>query len=81
MSIDVQVTGGGTISNGEQRADSATVAKCSLCASDVDACATIGDGKTACAACLRARLDALSIARFRLSHSASGAIPWGKVTS
>ena len=37
MGIDVHVTGGGTISNGELRADSAAVARCTLCAREVDA--------------------------------------------
>ena len=80
MAIDVQVTGGGTISNGELRVDANAVARCTLCAREVEASATIGDGMTACASCLRERLDALSVARFRLRESRSGSLPWGKVT-
>jgi hypothetical protein len=80
MSIDVQVTSGGTISNGELRTDPTTVARCSLCSQQVDVSVGIGDGGTACAPCLRARLDAISVARFRLGESRSGSIPWGKVT-
>jgi hypothetical protein len=82
MSIDVQVSGGGTVSNGAVKVDPTTVARCSLCAKDVEAAVGIGPDKTACAACLRDRLDALSVARFRL-HEQTGAprsIPWGKVT-
>lgn len=79
-SIDVHVTGGGCITNGELRIDGATRARCSLCASDVEACASVGDA-FACAPCLRERLDALSIARFRLRESSSGSLPWGKVTA
>lgn len=79
MTIDVQVTGGGTISNGELRTDASAVAHCTLCARKVEAAATLGDGATACAQCLRERLDALSVARFRLGSS-SGSLPWGKVT-
>lgn len=81
MSIDVRVTGGGTISNGELRVDTSTVARCTLCAREVEASASIGEGISACAACLRDRLDALSVARFRLRReSHSGSLPWGKVT-
>lgn len=80
MAIDVHVTGGGTISNGELRVDAAAVARCTLCARDVEASATLVQGTTACAPCLRERLDALSVARFRLRESRSGSLPWGKVT-
>jgi hypothetical protein len=80
MSIDVHVTGGGSISNGELRVDANAVAQCNLCSRDVDAAVTIGPARSACAACLRDRLDALSVARFRLPTSGTGSIPWGKVT-
>ncbi len=77
--IDVHVTGGGQIVRGELRVDADTHARCTLCTRDVEAAAAIGDG-FACAPCLRDRLDALSIARFRLRESRSGSLPWGKVT-
>ena len=77
--IDVHVTGGGTILNGEVKEDGKTVARCALCAKDVEASAAIG-AAFACAPCLRDRLDALSVARFRLQQSRSGSLPWGKVT-
>jgi hypothetical protein len=77
--IDVHVTGGGTISNGELRVDTKAVAQCSLCSKKVEASVSIGDA-AACAVCLRDRLDALSVARFRLRESSSGSLPWGKVT-
>lgn len=79
MAIDVSVTGGGIIAGGELRPDAKAVATCTLCSKQVDATATIGDG-AACAPCLRDRLDAISVARFRLYESRSGALPWGKVT-
>lgn len=79
--IDVHVTGGGSIIGGELRTDAAVVASCSLCSTKVEAAAALGEGTFACAACLRERLDALSVARFRLRESRSGALPWGKVTS
>jgi hypothetical protein len=77
--IDVQITGGGTITNGELRVDAATKARCGLCSRDVEAAAAIGSGH-ACATCLRERLDAISVARFRLRESRSSSLPWGKVT-
>ncbi len=79
MSIDVLVTGGGTISNGKLSADPSAVARCTVCSKQVEAAASLGPGLTACAPCLRDRLDALSVARFRLQES-GGPIPWGKVT-
>jgi hypothetical protein len=81
-SIEVHVTGGGVIRSGELRADADVRARCSLCSRDVEASASIAanSGEHACAACLRERLDALSVARFRLRESRSGALPWGKVT-
>jgi len=78
--IDVHVTRGGTITNGEVKPDAKTVARCSLCAKEVEASVTIGAAGNACAPCLRDRLDALSVARFRLRESSSGSLPWGKVT-
>lgn len=77
--IDVHVTGGGTISNGELRVDTSASARCGLCARDVEAAAAIG-ASFACAPCLRERLDALSVARFRLRESRTSSLPWGKVT-
>jgi hypothetical protein len=77
--IDVHVTGGGTISNGELKIDSGTHARCGLCARDVEAAAAIAE-TFACANCLRERLEAMSIARFRLRESRTSSLPWGKVT-
>lgn len=77
--IDVHVTGGGTISGGELKIDASTHARCGLCAREVEATAAIAD-KFACAQCLRERLDAMSVARFRLRESRTSSLPWGKVT-
>lgn len=81
MSIDVQVTGGGKVTNGAVSIDPTTKATCSLCSKSVESSVTIGAGGTACAQCLRDRLDALSVARFRLQDTTGPrSIPWGKVT-
>ena len=77
--IDVQVTGGGIITNGELKIDTTINARCGLCARDVESAAAIA-GTYACAQCLRERLDALSVARFRLRESRTSSLPWGKVT-
>lgn len=81
MSIDVKISGGGVVINGAVSVDPTTKATCSLCSKSVDAAVGIGPDRTACAACLRDRLDALSVARFRLQDtSGPRSIPWGKVT-
>lgn len=77
--IDVRVSRGGSIVGGVVEVDSALIARCSLCASEVEAVASLGGESFACAQCLRERLDAMSVARFRLKES-RGSIPWGKVT-
>jgi hypothetical protein len=77
--IDVHVSQGGSIVGGDVRPDAKLVAKCTLCARDVESAASLGSSGFACAPCLRERLDALSVARFRLKESGSGT-PWGKVT-
>lgn len=77
--IDVHVSQGGSIVGGAVRPDAKLVASCTLCASEVESAASLGPGAFACAPCLRERLDALSVARFRLRESGSGT-PWGKVT-
>lgn len=77
--IDVHVSHGGTIVGGDVRPDPKLVARCSLCTRTVESSASLQAGAFACAPCLRERLDALSVARFRLKESGSGT-PWGKVT-
>jgi len=81
MSIDVQITSGGTVKNGAVSVDPSTSASCSLCGKKVEAAVGIGPERTACAPCLRDRLDALSVARFRLQESGpKSTTPWGKVS-
>jgi hypothetical protein len=77
--IDVRVSRGGSIVGGVVEVDASLVVKCALCASEVEAAASLMSGTYACAACLRERLDAMSVARFRLKES-RGSLPWGKVT-
>ena len=81
--ITVKVAGYGTMKGAELQRDAATRASCSLCGGEAEAVADLGSGGAyACAACLRARLDALSVGRFRLreGHSERPGSPWGKVS-
>jgi hypothetical protein len=78
--IDVLVSQAGSIVAGELRTDPSVVAKCTLCSREAESAAAIGGGGFACAPCLRERLDALSVARFRLCEPRSTGTPWGKVT-
>lgn len=77
--IDVHVTQGGRIVGGEVSTDARLVAHCALCGQDVESSASLTRGEFACAPCLRERLDALSVARFRLKETGART-PWGKVT-
>ena len=77
--IDVHVSEGGRIVGGEVSLDARTVAHCNLCGREVESAASLAGGQFACGPCLRDRLDALSVARFRLKESGNRT-PWGKVT-
>lgn len=81
--ITVKVAGCGTMSASALERDDATRAACTLCGAEAEAVASLGpSGVFSCAPCLRARLDALSVARFRLREGQSerGGSPWGKVS-
>lgn len=81
--IEVRITNGGRVAQGQVERDESVRASCTLCANSVEASASItapgGAEAFACAACLRERLDALSVARFRVYDTAQG-LPWGKVS-
>lgn len=77
--IEVRVTGRGVIREGNATRDAGVKAHCSLCSSEAEAVASLANGAFACAACLRARLDALSVGRYRLAEQSS-TTPWGKVS-
>jgi hypothetical protein len=78
--IDVRVSEVGHITNGETTRDANVRAMCVLCNEKVEATADIGAAGHACAACLRARLDALSVGRWRLRDSEDSRLPWGKAS-
>lgn len=83
MSFSVHITGRGAMTGDALHPDPAAVAHCDLCDRDVELVVGVAAAR-ACRACLRQRLDAASIASYRLSEGLSeggGALPWGKVTS
>jgi hypothetical protein len=80
--IEVRVDGRGIVTGTEAREDTAIRAVCSNCGQTSDVVASLGgaDGGAkmfACAGCLRERLDAMSVARYRMKEASPG-IPWGK---
>jgi hypothetical protein len=83
--IEVRVAGRGTMRGEDAVEDATTRATCSLCGQEAEAVASLmlGDPPDiapiyACASCLRSRLDALSVGRYRLKKPGAG-LPWGKV--
>jgi hypothetical protein len=80
--IEVRVGGRGVASAEELRMDPATQAKCDLCEKDLDAVVSVGraggPAVFACAECIRERLGAMSIARWRLKDDHK--TPWGKIS-
>lgn len=79
--IEVRVHGAGVVTGDNVQVDEATEGICTVCGAESDAVASIGPGMFACADCLRARLDAVSVARWRLRANPQGGLPWGKLTS
>ena len=83
--IEVRLTGRGVVVGEDVRTDAEIKADCGLCGRSVEAVASVAAPGAAdayaCPDCLRARLDALSVARWRLRSDTEGHLPWGKVTS
>ena len=82
QTITVRVAGYGTMSGAELERDASTRAECTLCGAAAEAVASLGSVGFSCPSCLRARLDALSVGRFRLREGQSdrAGSPWGKVS-
>lgn len=80
MSIEVRVTGHGTVRDGEILRDAATIARCDVCGGDAPLVVSVGP-TFACKECIRLRLDATSIAAWQLRGPGDGAgLPWGKIS-
>lgn len=78
-SIEVQVSGKGSVKGQEVHADANLVATCGVCSKQVDLVVSITPELFSCRDCLRARLDATSVASWRLSQGDHTGLPWGKV--
>ena len=78
-SIEVRITGKGSVRDGDETEDTSMQATCDLCGEGVDAvasCSPAGDAPFACKACLRRRLEAMTVGAWQLRDSTG--IPWGK---
>ena len=81
--IEVRIAGRGFVRAGAKSQDAATEAVCDLCRSAADSVVSTGvdGGKPfACKACLRARLEAITVATWELRGPEAGGLPWGKVS-
>ncbi len=83
MDIEVRVAGRGIVQGDTSKVDASVKASCSLCGCDADVVSsmTSNDGAVtmyACLSCLRVRLDAMSVARYRMRDGGTG-LPAGKV--
>jgi hypothetical protein len=81
--IEVRVHGRGVVHGERAVEDTSVDAVCMECDVEKEAVASIGtEGYYLCADCLRARLDALSVARFLLrpGDRPSAGLPWGKIS-
>lgn len=79
--IEIRVGGRGTVRDGEQTKDGDVTSRCDLCGDDVDAVASTGlegGGPFACKACLRSRLEAITLALWELREPGERGLPWGK---
>lgn len=81
MSIEVRVAGRGSVRDGQKKVETGALAHCDLCASDVDVVVSVtpdGNGPFACKSCMRARLEAITVAVYELREGSG--LPWGKVS-
>jgi len=78
--IEVRVTGRGWVKGEEIVEDKALAARCTVCKRPAELVVAVTPEVLACRDCLRACLDATSVATWRLSQAAgTAALPWGKI--
>lgn len=98
MTIEVRIGGRGSVRDGEPTLDTTQVSGCDLCGQEADAVASTsvsGGAPFACKACLRIRLEAMTVGAYLLreqvpargegpevgpTSAAKGGLPWGKVS-
>lgn len=83
--VEVRVAGRGSVRDGVKKEDASTIARCDLCGGQSDAVVSTapgGAGPFACKSCLRARLEAITVATWvlRRDTSSGGGLPWGKIS-
>jgi N-acetylmuramic acid 6-phosphate (MurNAc-6-P) etherase len=83
--IEVRVGGRGVVRGGEKMVDPATKAICELCGTETDVVVSVtpsGGAPFGCKGCLRARLEAITVAVYELrgDEPGAGGLPWGKVS-
>ncbi len=80
--IEVRIARRGRVRDGAATRDGAQAARCDLCGNEADAVASVsaeGGGPFACKACLRGRLEAMTVGSWLLRDD-EGGLPWGKVS-
>jgi hypothetical protein len=81
--IEVRIARRGVVRDGAATRDEGQAARCDFCSQDVDAVAstsTEGGAPFACKACLRGRLEAMTVGTWLLREPGDGGLPWGKVS-
>ena len=85
MDIEVRISRSGVVFGDDTTRDESLQASCDLCGGAIDAVASLAkDGQGApyvCASCMRDRLEAMSVAKWRFRAAHKGGLPWGKLTS
>lgn len=85
MDIEVRISRNGVVCGDDTTADETLQATCDVCGGTPDAVASVaaaGHGAPyVCASCLRDRLEAMSVARWRFRAAHKAGLPWGKLTS
>jgi hypothetical protein len=79
--IEVRVGGRGSVRGGTKKTDASTKARCDLCDTDTDVVVSVtpdANGPFACKACMRSRLEAITVAVYELREGSG--LPWGKVS-
>ena len=81
--IEVRIAQRGSVKDGEATRAAHQAARCDLCQAEVDAVASThpeGGAPFACKACLRSRLEAMTVGTWLLRETGDGGLPWGKVS-
>ena len=83
QTVEVRIAGKGSVRDEVPTGNASQAAHCDLCGEDSDAVASTtaaGEGPFACKACLRKRLEAMTLGAWLLKSPTEGGLPWGKVS-